>query len=400
MAALHPTPYSVEAEEAVLGSILIDPEAILCVMPLLRVPDFFVVKNGWVWDVLVSLHERREPVDFLTVCNELETRGQLAEAGGAAYVSHLINVVPTAIHAEGYARIVERAALKRRLLGAASDIARLAYDEDQANGDQDDLVAQAAQMVFNTQAGTLGRNVLSMHEASSRFYDRIRYLYDHAGEPLGIPTGLGDLDQLLGGLQRGDLVIVAARPGVGKSSLLASIMLNAARRFRQRTLMFSLEMSSEQVTQRLVSLESGINGQRLRLGQLREDEWPLFIQATDRLSGYPLWIDDTAGIPTTTLRAKASRMRAERGLDLVLIDYLQLMSAPGRHENRTQEVGAISRALKNLAIELNVPVVAASQLSRATCAKVARLKTTRMWSCSSIATRCMTRRPSSKTWPR
>jgi len=363
--SVHTAPHSVEAEEAVLGSALIDPEALVRVMPRLRAGDFFVVKHAWVWEALTALHERREPIDFLTVCNELEARGQLAEVGGAAYLSHLINVVPTAIHAEGYAGIVERTALKRRLLGAASDIARLACDEDRTHSDPDDLVAQAAQIVFNVQAGASGRPVISMREAASQFYDRVQDLYEHAGEPLGIPTGFTDLDQLLGGLQRGDLVIVAARPGVGKSSLLACLALNAVKRFRQRALWFSLEMPHAQVTQRLVSLETGINGQRLRGGQLREDEWPRFIQATGCLSDYALWIDDTAGLSTTAMRARAARVRAEHGLDLVLVDYVQLMSAPGRHENRAQEVGAISRALKNLALELNVPIVAAAQLSRA-----------------------------------
>ncbi len=359
------TPHNVEAEEAVLGSVLIDPEAILRVLPFLHVEDFYIVKNGWVWDALIALHERREPIDFVTVCNELEARGQLTEVGGPAYISHLINVVPTAIHAEGYGCIVERASMRRKLLGAASDIAQFAYDEANAAHDPDDMVAQAEQIIFKTRNGASRQNILPLKSTVSAYYDRLCYLHEHAGEPLGIPTGFTDVDQLLGGLQRGDLVVVAARPGMGKTSLLTSIALNTVKRYHQRVAVFSLEMSQEQLTQRLISQETGIDSQRLRLGQLQDDEWPRLIQATSNLSGHALWIDDTPGISTSAMRARASRIRAEHGLDVVFVDYLQLMTASGRHENRTQEVGAISRSLKDLARELHVPVVAAAQLSRA-----------------------------------
>ncbi len=358
-------PHSVEAEEAVLGSILIDPEAIFRVSPFLHADDFFVVKNGWIWQALFALHERHEPIDFLTVCHELEARDQLEEIGGAAYVSHLVNAVPTAIHVEGYARIVERMSLRRKLLSAASDIAQLAYDEDRTGGDPDDVVAQATQFVFNARGRIAGRNVLPLSETVSAYYDRIQYRYEHRDEPTGIPTGFADLDRLLGGLQRSDLVIVAARPSMGKTALLTSVALNVVQRFRYRALLFSLEMSHEQVTQRLVSQASGVNSHRLRQGHLTDEEWPLFIRATGELAQYPLWIDDTPSISISAMRAKAIRLHAERGLDLILVDYLQLMTAPGRHENRTQEVSALSRSLKALARELNVPVIAAAQISRA-----------------------------------
>ncbi len=357
-------PHNVEAEEAVLGSVLIDPDALARVVPILRADDFYIVKNGWVWDVLVALHERRAPIDFLTACDELEARGQLAQVGGAAYISHLINVVPTAIHAEGYACIVENDSQRRKLLGAASDIAQLAYDKD-SHADSDDLVTRADQIVLNTRSSRNGHSAQPLSETVRAYYDRIQYLYEHRGELLGIPTGLVDLDRLLGGLQRSDLAIVAARPGMGKTAMLLTVALNAAKRFHQRVLMFSLEMSSEQVTQRLVSQETGIDGQRLQQGQLRDDEWERFIRASSDLAGLPLWIDDAPAISTSAMRAKAARVRAEHGLDMIVVDYLQLMTVAGRHENRTQEVSALSRALKALARELNVPVVAASQLSRA-----------------------------------
>jgi replicative DNA helicase len=356
------TPHSVEAEEAVLGSVMIDPETIFRLSPFLHAEDFFIVKNQWVWDVFMALHERREPIDFLTVCNELEARGQLAEVGGAAYVSHLINVVPTAIHAEGYGRIVERTSLRRKLLGAASDIAQLAYEESE---DIDEVIDRAEQSLFAVSERRAARELVPVSEVVRAYYDRIQYLYEHRGEPLGIPTGFTDLDKLLGGLQRSDLIIVAARPGVGKTSLLLSMGLSAARKHHQRVAVFSLEMSAEQVVQRLVSQETGIDSQRLRLGEIHEDEWDRFIRATSDLSDALMYVDDTPSISVLQLRTKARRVHAEHGLDLILVDYLQLMTGDVRSENRVQEISYISRGLKALARELNVPVIAASQLSRA-----------------------------------
>jgi replicative DNA helicase len=355
-------PHNVEAEESVLGSVLIDPEAIFRVSPFLRADDFFIVKNGWVWDAFLKLHERREPIDFVTVCNEMEARGQLAEVGGPAYISHLINVVPTAIHAEGYGRIVERASLRRKLLGAASDIAQLAYEESE---DVDEVIDRAEQALFGVSERRIARELVPVSDVVRSYYDRIQYLYEHRGEPLGIPTGFLDLDKLLGGLQRSDLIIVAARPGVGKTSLLLSMALNAARKHHQRVAAFSLEMSSEQIVQRLISQETGIDSQRLRLGEVQEDEWDRFVKAASDLSDTLLYVDDTPSISVLQLRTKARRLHAEHGLDLVMVDYLQLMTGDVRSENRVQEISYISRGLKALARELNVPVIAASQLSRA-----------------------------------
>jgi replicative DNA helicase len=361
-AGVRMAPHNVEAEEAVLGSVLIDPEVIFRLSPFLKAQDFFIVKNGWIWDVFMALHERREPIDFLTVCNEMEARGQLAEVGGAAYISHLINVVPTAIHAEGYGRIVERTSLRRRLLGAASDIAQLAYEESE---DIDEVIDRAEQSLFAVSEQRISRELVPIAEVVSSYYDRIAYLHEHRGEPLGIPTGFTDLDKLLGGLQRSDLLIVAARPGVGKTSLLLSMGLNAARKYHQRVAVFSLEMASEQVVQRLVSQETGIDSQRLRLGDVYDDEWERFMRAASDLSNALVYLDDTPSISVLQLRTKARRVHAEHGLDMILVDYLQLMTGDVRSENRVQEISYISRGLKALARELNVPVVAASQLSRA-----------------------------------
>jgi len=354
-------PQNVEAEEAVLGSLLIDPEALYRVSPFLKGEDFYVQKNAWVYEAVLAIHERREPVDFVTLCDELERRGQLEEVGGAAHITSLINAVPSAIHAEAYGHIVEQAAIRRRLISAASQIAQLAYQEVE---DVDQVVDQAEQALFSVSQRRITRDLTPIQELIRRYYDRIEYLHAHQGEPLGVPTGYIDIDRLLGGLQRSDFVIIAARPSVGKTSLCLSIARNAARH-GQHVAIFSLEMSGEQIVQRLVSAETGIDTQRLRLGDLRDDEWPLFVQATGKLADLPVFIDDTPSISALQLRTKARRLHSEHGLDLIIVDYLQLMTGDVRSENRVQEVSYISRSLKAIARELDLPVVAASQLSRA-----------------------------------
>jgi replicative DNA helicase len=354
-------PHNVEAEEAVLGSLLIDPEALFRVSPFLKGEDFYIQKNAWVYEAILAIHERREPIDFVTLCDELERRGQLEEVGGAAYITHLVNAVPSAIHVEAYGHIVEQAAVRRRLLNAASQIAQLAYHEAE---EIDQTVDQAEQALFSVSQRRITRDLAPIQDVIRRYYDRIEYLYAHQGEPLGVPSGFVDIDRLLGGFQRSDFVIIAARPSVGKTSLCLSMARNAAR-FGQHVAIFSLEMSSEQIVQRLVSAETAIDAQRLRLGDLKEDEWPLFVQATGKLADLPVFIDDTPSISALQLRTKVRRLHAEHGLDAIFVDYLQLMTGDVRSENRVQEVSFISRSLKAIARELDVPVVAASQLSRA-----------------------------------
>jgi replicative DNA helicase len=248
------------------------------------------------------------------------------------------------------------------LISAAGQIAGFAYEEEQ---NVDEVIDRSEAVLFSISQHRVSRDLVAIKQALADYYDRIAYLYEHRGEPLGIPTGFIDLDKLLGGLQRSDLTIIAARPGVGKTSLLLGLALTAARRFKQKVAVFSLEMSNEQLVQRLMSSETGIDSQRLRLGDLQESEWPKFVEAAGRLSDTMLFIDDTPGISALQLRTKARRLHAEYGLDLVMVDYLQLMSGDFRSENRVQEISYISRALKGLARELNVPVIAASQLSRA-----------------------------------
>jgi replicative DNA helicase len=354
-------PQNVEAEEAILGCLLIDPDAIIRVATILKPEDFYREKNGWIYESALNLHERREPIDFLTICDELERREQLSEVGGAPFITMLINAVPTSIHAEHYAQIVERTATRRRLIDAAAQIAQVAYQETDEVGE---TVDRAEQILFGVSERRVSRDLVPIKQVLSDYYDRIEYLTRHRGELIGIPTGFADLDKLLGGLQRSDLLILAARPSVGKTSLALSFAHNAAKKHRQRVAFFSLEMSNEQVVARLISAETGINSQRLRRGDIEEHEWGRFMKATSDMAETLLFIDDTPGISALELRTKARRLHAEVGLDLIVVDYLQLMRGDFRSENRVQEVSSISRALKGLARELNVPLVALSQLSR------------------------------------
>jgi replicative DNA helicase len=312
-----------------------------------------VQRNGWIYEAIRDLHERREPADLVTLTDELDRREHLADIGGPPYLTTLINATPTSIHVEYYARIVERTAILRRLIDAAGQIAKLAYQDVD---DVDEIVDRAESIVFGVSEKRVSRDLVPIRQVLDEFYDRIEYLFAHQGEIVGVPTGLADLDKLLGGFQRSDLIIIAGRPGMGKTSLALSIALQAARKWAKRVGVFSLEMSNEQVVQRLVSAETGIDSQRLRLGEIHD---------TSLLSDSQLYIDDTPAISALEMRTKARRLHAEHGLDMLIVDYLQLMRGDFRSENRVQEISFISRSLKGLARELNIPVVALSQLSRA-----------------------------------
>jgi replicative DNA helicase len=351
----------VDAEEAILGALLIDPDAIIRVATFLNAEDFYREKHGWIYDTALTLHDRREPIDLLTVCDELDRRGQLDEVGGPAFITALVNAVPTSIHAEHYARIVERTGTRRRLIEAAGQIAALAYQEAD---DVDEVVDRAEQVLFGVSERRISRELVPVKQVLSAYYDRIEYLTRHRGELIGIPTGFERIDKLLGGLQRSDMVILAARPSVGKTSLALAFAHNAAKKHGQRVAFFSLEMSSEQVVQRIISAETAIDAQRLRRGEIEQDEWGRFMKATGDLAETYFFIDDTPGASALELRTKARRLHAEVGVDLIVVDYLQLMRGDFRSENRVQEISSISRALKALARELNVPVLALSQLSR------------------------------------
>lgn len=364
-ATVKTTPANVEAEQAVLGSLLIDPDAIVKVSTTLRDVDFYREPHQWIFRALLALHERREPADFVTLVDELERNEQLEEIGGPAYITQLINSTPTAIYVDYYARIVERTATLRRLIGAANQIAELAYDE---SNDVNEVVDRAEAIILGVSESRIHRDLTPVARVLDEVVDQIDFLARNQNRLMGVPTGFVLLDKMLGGFQKSDLIIVAGRPGMGKSSLGLSIAQNAARRYNARVAVFSLEMSSEQVVQRLLSIETAIDSHRLRMGQIDEEEWPILVEAANTLAGTNIFIDDTPGATVMEIRTKSRRLYAERGIDLIVVDYMQLMSGGGsgmRGENRQQEISFISRSLKGLARELNVPVIALSQLSRA-----------------------------------
>jgi replicative DNA helicase len=355
-------PFSREAEEAVLGAVLINPESYYDVAQFIQADDFYIHRNQWIWNVYTRLHEQRSPIDFLTVTEQLDQQGQLAEVGGPAYLTALIQQVPTSLHAEAYAHIIEENSVRRKMLSSANQIARLAYNREQT---LDTVIDEAEKSIFGLSERRNRNDVQPIRQVLSEYYDHIDELSRRDSEIFGVPTGLIDLDRLLGGLQKSDLLIIAGRPGMGKTGFLLSVAKNAAQTHKKHVAIFSLEMSNEQLVQRLIAQETEIDSQRLRTGKLREDEWSKFTHAIEVLSDTHIFLDDTPAITPLQLRTKCRRLHMEYSLDLVIIDYLQLMTGDTRNDNRVQEVSYISRNLKVLARELNVPVLAAAQLSRA-----------------------------------
>jgi replicative DNA helicase len=357
-------PQSVEAEHSVLGSILIDADAILRVGDFLKPGDFYRAQHGEIYQAMLALHGQREPIDLVTLGDELGRRDRLEEVGGPAYLASLMNSVPTAVHAEHYGRIVERKSVLRNLIGAAGKIAAVGYEE--AN-DAEVAIDRAESILFEISQRRTDGGFESLSVLLGQAYDRLEYLHEHRGQILGVPTGLSQLDALLGGLQPSDLIILAARPSVGKTSMALNIGQHAAVRESKKVAIFSLEMSREQLALRLLSAESGINPRPLQTGFVDETDWTKIATVMNDMATAPMWIDDSAALSVMELRTKARRLEAEQhGLDLIIVDYLQLMqsSTPNKDNNRVQEVSDISRGLKALARELKVPVLALSQLSR------------------------------------
>jgi len=355
-------PHNREAEEAVVGAVFINPEVYYDIAQFLSADDFYIHRHKWIWESFINLHEQRIPIDLLTVSNELEQRGQLAEIGGPAYLTSLINQVPSSLNAVSYGHIVEGFSIRRKMINAANQIASVAYDE---KTNVDDVMNEAEKAVFNVSERRLKHDLIPIKSVLSEYYDRIDDLAKRDDEIVGVPTGFIDLDKMLTGLQPSDLLIIAGRPGQGKTGFMLSIAKNAGLTHKKHVAIFSLEMSNDQVVQRLISQETGISSQRLRTGKLHDNEWPLFTHAIEVFGDTHIYLDDTPAITPLQLRTKCRRLHMEFGLDLIIVDYLQLMGGDNRTDNRVQEVSHISRSLKILARELNVPVLAAAQLSRA-----------------------------------
>ncbi|GER80499.1 MAG: replicative DNA helicase [Anaerolineae bacterium CFX3] len=355
-------PHSREAEEAVVGAVLINPEAYYDVAQFLAADDFYIHRLRWIWEAFTRLHEGRVPIDLLTVADELERAGQLNEMGGPAFLTSLINTVPTSLNAESYGKIVEEHSVRRKMINAANRIASIAYNTET---DVDEVMGESEKAVFNVSEKRMKHDLQPIKQVLSEYYDRIDDLAKRPDEIHGVPTGFVDLDKMLTGLQPSDLLIIAGRPGQGKTGFLLSVAKNAALTHKKHVAIFSLEMSNEQVVQRLIAQETGIDSQRLRSGKLNQDEWPMFNHAIEVFGDTKIFLDDTPAITPLQLRTKCRRLHMEFGIDLIILDYLQLMSGDTRNDNRVQEVSFISRNLKVLARELNVPVLAAAQLSRA-----------------------------------
>ncbi len=346
-------PHSREAEEAVVGAVFINPEVYYDVAQFLSADDFYIHRHKWIWDAFTSLHEQRIPIDLLTVSDELDRRGQLSEVGGPAYLTSLVNQVPSSLNAESYGRIVEGHSIRRKMINAANQIASVAYNE---RTNVNDVMDEAEKAVFNVSERRLKHDIQPIKAVLSEYYDHIDDLAKRSEE---------FYDKMLGGLQPSDLLIIAGRPGQGKTGFLLSIAKNAALTHKKRVAIFSLEMSNEQVVQRLIAQQTGIDSQSLRTGKISDNEWELFNHAIEVFGDTQIYLDDTPAITPLQLRTKCRRLHMEFGLDLVIVDYLQLMGGDTRNDNRVQEVSNISRNLKVLARELNVPVLAAAQLSRA-----------------------------------
>ena len=358
-------PQSIDGEQSVLGALLIDRDAVIEVADFLRPQDFYRQAHGTIYAAILELYERREPVDIVTVSETLERSQALEQVGGSAYLTSLINMTPTAVNAVHYGHIVERKAVLRNLIGAAGKIASIGYDD---SADVSEAIDRAEQELYSVSEKRVDSGFAPLKTLLHAAYDRLDYLHQHKGEISGIRTGFADLDTLTSGLQKSDLVIVAARPSVGKTSLALNFAEHAAVQEGKSVGIFSLEMSKEQLVLRLLSSVANIDSQRLRTGFLEEMDFTRLAPAMNALAEAPMYIDDTPNISTMELRTKARRLQAEAGLDMLIVDYLQLMqsSTTSRDANRVQEVSEITRGLKALARELQVPVVALSQLSRQT----------------------------------
>ncbi len=355
-------PMSLEAEQALLGSILLDSQAFLSVASFLTAEDFFIERHEHIWLAFSRLQERNEAIDYVTISRELQDMGKLDEIGGQAYLTRLVNNTPTAMHAEVYGEMVARTSTRRKMLAAADSIRQTALDEELPI---DKVIDQAEQALFSVSGNLTKREFVPIEVAASDYYDELEKLLEMGVGTIGMPTGFNDLDGLLGGFQKSDLIVFAGRPGMGKTSWILSVALNVARRGR-RVAIFTMEMGVEQMVQRLISMETGINVGQLRQADISAREHTRLTEAIGRISNLPIFIDDTPSISPVEMRTKCRRLQHEYGLDIVMVDYMQLMSAGRAYENnRVQEISYISRSLKELARELNVTVLSTAQLSRA-----------------------------------
>lgn len=356
-------PQNIEAEQAVLGAMMIDKEAISKATEILRENDFYRQDHRAVYQVIVDLFSKNQAVDMVTVTESLKREGKLDDVGGIQFITYLANAVPTAANISYHAKIVEEKSLLRQLISVSTQIAGSGYEGSE---DVNSLLDNAERMILAVSERKISRDFSPIKEVVMSAVDRIDELYNKKGGITGLATGFIDFDHLTSGLQPSDLILIAARPSMGKTALVLNMAQNVAIREKKAVAFFSLEMSKEQLVQRMLCSEASIDSSRLRIGELEDNDWEKLIWAADGLSQADIFIDDTPGITVMEMRAKARRLKVEHNLQLIVIDYLQLMQGSGKKssENRQQELSDISRSLKALARELNVPVIALSQLSR------------------------------------
>lgn len=357
-------PQNVDAETSLLGAILIDSDAIVKVADTISAADFYDHRHTTIYEAIRKLYERHSPIDVLTVTDQLRSNGDLDSVGGPAYLTELTNYVPTAAHVEQYATIVAQKALRRRLIKASQDIVTLGYNEAKS---LQELIEEAEARLFEVSQKHVKQDIVSLETILSESFDRLDELHKDKGKIRGVPTGFKDLDNILAGLQRSDLFILAARPSMGKTAFSLNLAHNIATKASEAVLIFSLEMSKEQLVDRMLAMESGVDAWALRTGNLSDQDFERIGHAMGTLSEAQIYIDDTPGITVSDLRTKARREMHQHPLGLIIVDYLQLMSGGSRFSgegNRVQEISEISRGLKGIARELNVPLIALSQLSR------------------------------------
>lgn len=364
-------PQNIEAEQSVLGAMLIEKEAIPKVMEILRDTDFYREAHRVIFNAMLELYKKNEAVDMITVTEILKRDNKLEDVGGIAYVTSLANAVPTAANVTYHASIIEEKSILRQLVSVSTQIASMGYE---ANDDVKNIIDSAESKILEISNRKKTADFTPINEIVLDSFKSIEALMGNKNGLTGLPTGFEDLDNLTSGLHGSDFIILAARPSMGKTAFALNVVQNVAIRAAKKVggapktvAFFSLEMSKEQLVQRMLCAEANIDSQRLRIGELRDEDWAMLINTADTLSSANIYIDDTAGITAMDMRSRARRLKAEHGLDLIVVDYLQLMQGSGKKNNngdRQQEVSEISRSLKALARELDVPVIALSQLSR------------------------------------
>lgn len=355
-------PHNLDAEMSLIGAIMIDEEVLAEVSDKIHADDFYDQRHQTIFGAMLRLYERHRPVDLLTLSDELQRKDELDMVGASSYLTELTNYVPTAAHAGAYAELIAQRAVRRRLIKASADIAELGYDEDT---NTQELLERAEAQIFSVSDTSLKQDLVSLEQILTESFDRMEELHRDRGKLRGVRTGWRDLDNLTAGLQRSDLIIIAARPAMGKTTLVTNLAYNIAAKENQSVLFFSLEMSKEQLVDRMLADAAGVDAWNIRTGNLSDEDFEKLSQAMGEMAEAPIFIDDTPGVTVLEMRTKARRQAHNQPLGLIIVDYLQLMQGSGRRDgNRVQEVSEISRGLKLIARELNVPVIALSQLSR------------------------------------